>query len=453
MKQGQSSPPRSLHNDLIHVCAVVGLPTEARAFLQDMQMMGEEPDTQTFDSLLHAERFSDTRVLYEVVDMMRKTNTGTDDRIFHHIIKRNAFQGQVEMCLQLLSIMETMKIEPSASTVHHVIKVMVNNELPRLAWEVALAFEDAGSRRLQTESWLNCLEACADSLFLEGTLSCWQKLTKDRGVVLHEGLYLKVLNTASRHAQPTFAFEVLDSMEALGIALDEHHFSPLLEACCKDGQLVEAFTALELIASKGLLESSSEISRPLLDFVAAGSNSVDDAWDIFEQLHRDGHGVSVTSFNLLIEASVRINDLPRALGIFQAADTLDITPNIETYHALLSGVVRAGHHELGRELVQEMQAAAMAFTSKTYRLLISLSLHRDNYEEVFFLLEEMKRKGFRPGVGVYEEIIGKCVVKNDARWRLAVSEAKQQGYKLSDSLQALINAGGKEFEQALSEKT
>jgi hypothetical protein len=71
-----------------------------------------------------------------------------------------------------------------------------------------------------------------------------------------------------------------------------------------------------------------------------------------------------------------------------------------------------------------------------------LCLTQTNYEDAFFYLEEMKEQKMDPTLNIYESLIRKCVTMGDTRYKLAVEELQECGYKVGKSLQAFIDTGG-----------
>lgn len=270
---------------------------------------------------------------------------------------------------------------------------------------------------------------------------CWERVVRQLNIVPDEGLCLDVLNTAARHGLPILASEALQKLETLGVQYREYHIAPLLDAFAAIGQLKEAFKCLELIRSCGGTPTRETV-RPILRAIQRDPDSIDNAYMLLDEMVQDGEQVDVVSVNVIIEASAFLNDLQRAFGTYKAMPSLGVKPNTDTFNLLISTCVDALHRDLGDKLYTEMKEAKVKPDMETYVQLISLYLTQTEYEDAFFYLEEMKSQGLKPPLSVYEAIVRKCVSVGDARYRLAVEELNQMGYRLSSVVQKFIRTGG-----------
>lgn len=234
-------------------------------------------------------------------------------------------------------------------------------------------------------------------------------------------------------------------MKNMNIVWEEHHFAPVVEAFCGEGNVREAIVLLQLMRDSGLTPLM-ETAYPIFRMIRTDVDKVDEAFGVLETLKEEGKNVDVVALNVVIQACVALGDLQRALGTYKAAGDLGITPSVDTYNTLLSACVVAQHRELGDRLLVEMREAQIKPNARTYERLIVLCLTQPTYEDAFFYLEEMKSGGILPPQTVYEALIRRCVAVGDTRYNLAVEEMLEQGYEMPQALQQFIESGGKEPE-------
>jgi pentatricopeptide repeat protein len=98
--------------------------------------------------------------------MIYKHGLKPDHKIYHQLIIRYFYDGHLEMCLRLLSEMGSRNIIPTLLSVHSTIRLACDLGFARLATDIAMQFEQQGVRRLETETWMDCLSSCAEELYV-----------------------------------------------------------------------------------------------------------------------------------------------------------------------------------------------------------------------------------------------------------------------------------------------
>lgn len=257
-----------------------------------------------------------------------------------------------------------------------------------------------------------------------------------------EGLCLSVLHTCGRNGMPALASEVLSLLTEQEVALGEHHFSPLIEAMCHRGLVKDAFSAIMRMDASGIAPTM-ETTYPIFKHIAEDAERLEAACNHLEDLQQEVKTpFHVAAFNCLIRASISLGDLQRAIGLYNSLPEFKVKPTVDTYNLLLGGCIATTHRELGDKLLLDMKAARVLPNPRTYERLIVLCLTQTNYEDAFFYLEEMKGQKMVPSLNIYESLIRKCVTMGDTRYKLAVEELKECGYRVDKSLQAFIDTGG-----------
>jgi pentatricopeptide repeat protein len=262
---------------------------------------------------------------------------------------------------------------------------------------------------------------------MDGVLHCWKIAVQDLNLTPDEGLCISVLHTAARHGLPDLATDVLRVLKLIGVPWEEYHFAPLIEAFCRADQVAEALQTLGIMRTNEI-EPLIETAYPLLDIVKQDTDTVDSVWTIIDKLHKEEKRIDINAINVLIQASVLLGDLQRAVGAYKSFSEYGLTPDLTTFNILLQGCVVASHRELGSLLLADMKEAKIKPNQETYERFISLCLTQDNYEDAFFYLEEMKAAGHVPPSSVYVSILRKCISAGDTRYTIAAEEMRETGY-------------------------
>ena len=257
-----------------------------------------------------------------------------------------------------------------------------------------------------------------------------------------EGLCLDVLHACGRNGLPALASEVLSLLTEQKVQLGEHHFSPLMEALCHCALIKDAFLVIMRMDAVGITPTK-ETTYPIFKYIIEDAERLEMACDHLESLQLEVKTpFHIAAFNCLIQASISLGDLQRAIGLYSSLPGFKVKPNVRTYNLLLGGCIATTHRELGDKLLLEMKEARVHPNARTYERLIVLCLTQTNYEDAFFYLEEMKEQKIIPSLNIYESLIRKCVKMGDTRYKLAVEELKECGYQVDKPLQAFIDTGG-----------
>lgn len=433
MKKEGVSPDYSTYSALIRAAARESAWLDAWAIFDDMLLLGFKPTTAIFNHLLHAQRHRSSLSLWPVIRKMNEMNIAPNSSTFSYIIHRYTSDNNLEVALQYLYAMKAHKLVPELPAIEAVVTLAAHRGYPRLAIDLATWFEDSSIRRLDHAVWMSCLRSSTDSLYVDGVLHCWKIAVQDLNLTPDEGLCVLVLHTAGRHGLPDLATDVLRVLKLIGVSWEEHHFAPLIEAFCRADQIKEALQTLEIMQTKQI-EPITETAYPLLEIVRRDTDAVDVVWAIIDELHKQGKRIHISVINVLIQASVALGDLQRAVGAYKSLVEYGLTPGLTTFNLLFQGCVVASHRELGGLLLADMKEAKITPDEETYQQFISLCLTQDDYEDAFFYLEEMKAAGHIPSSSVYVSIIRKCLSAGDSRYTVAEEEMRQTGYLMPSDL-------------------
>ena len=240
----------------------------------------------------------------------------------------------------------------------------------------------------------------------------------------------------------SLASEVLSLLTEQEIPLGEYHFSPLIEAMCRQAQIKDAFQTIMRMDNVGITPST-ETTYPIFKYIIEDAERLETACNHLEDLQQEVKApFPVAAFNCVIQASISLGDLQRAIGLYNSFSEFKVKPNVDTYNLLLGGCIATTHRELGDKLLLEMKDARVLPDARTYERLIVLCLTQTNYEDAFFYLEEMKEQKMVPSLNIYESLIRKCVTMGDTRYKLAIEELQECGYKVDKPLRTFIDTGG-----------
>ncbi|KAG5637034.1 hypothetical protein H0H81_006029 [Sphagnurus paluster] len=429
MKALNIPPTLATYTALINAAANDGRWLDGWAILDDMISVGVKPDVAVFSGLL--------KFVWQVVGKMNELSIAPNANIFSSIIRRFLYHDNIELAVQYFYSMKERKIIPEVQIAQSLVADVAQFGYPRLALDLATWFEEHSIRRLDHTIWVRCLIASGEALYTDGVVSCWTKVVHELKMKPGEAICLSVLDTAARSGLPDLATDVLRVMKLSGIQWREYHFAPLIEAFCHDNQFKEAFQTLDIMRTTDGLDPLPETAYPITDAIT-DTETLDSAWATVEALQKDGTNIDVVVLQALIKASVKLGDLQRAIGTYKSLADYGVSADLIIFNLLLQGCVSATHRTLGDLLLADMKAAKIKPDQDTYESFISLCLTQDDYEDAFFYLEEMKAAQFHPSQTIYETLVEKCIVSSDPRFKVALEELQDQGYKPSPELRHMV---------------
>ncbi|KAG6899969.1 hypothetical protein C0993_004737 [Termitomyces sp. T159_Od127] len=454
MKALKIQPDVTTYVALINAAAHHRMWLDAWAILDDMIAVGIQPNTAVFNLLIkacinkqmmfthlthiqsQAQNSCTSDYVWQVLRKMDELKVTPDSTTFQQIIVRFTSVDNMELAIQFYHAMKTYQVVPDILTMKALILNVAQAGYPRLALDLIADFEACSLRRLDHTFFMPCLIASAEALYLDGVITCWKQIVHVFNLHPGEGVCLGVLNTAARHGHPDLATDALRVLRSLNIDWEEHHFSPLIEAFCHQKQFMEAIRVLDIMRAEGI-EPIPETASALLEALVS-TEAIDTVWDIVDEITKEGGKIDVIVLQVLIDASIKLGDLQRAIGTYKSLAEYGATADVIIFNSLLRGCVAASHRDLGNLLLDDMKAAQVKPDDKTYETFIVLCLTQDDYEDAFFYLEEMKTAGFHPGYDVYAKIIRKCLSTDDFRYKIALKEMEEMGHVPRSDLKRLV---------------
>lgn len=272
-------------------------------------------------------------------------------------------------------------------------------------------------------------------------MRCWTIVVDKLNVTPDEGTCLTVLNAASRHGLTDLATDVLRVLKLAGIEWQEHHFAAVVEAFCSNSQIKEAMVTLSIMRNS-TIPPNLKTTRPILEAISASTDELDNTWKLIDEIHEERDEVDTAALNVVIQASVLLGDLQRAMGTYKSFNEYGASPDIETFNTLLDASIASKHRQLGDVLLDEMKATGVSPDAETFDKMIHLCLSQDTYEDAFFYLEEMKAAGYVPPLRMYVKIVRRCLRASDPRYKMAVEEMGEVGYAIPETLKRNIDRYG-----------
>merc|ERR1719324_1530927 len=141
------------------------------------------------------------------------------------------------------------------------------------------------------------------------------------------------------------------------------------------------------------------------------ARQMDRTWAVWEEML--GHGIepAVTTFNAMIDACARNNQMEAVPDLLLLMKQRDLTPNLITFSTMLKGLCQRGDISAAFRILEEMQRAGLKPDEITYNTLLDGCAGANLADEGERLLEDMQRDGIPPScytLSVLVKLMGNC---------------------------------------------
>ncbi|KAJ7132806.1 hypothetical protein C8R43DRAFT_1239561 [Mycena crocata] len=429
MRDKGIAPNIYTYNTLLRALAHGGYASQTLAVLEDMVSVGIPPNAMSFNHIIHAHRTENTSILPVVLQKMDELGVVPNAATYTLLITRFVDDQNLEVALQYLQAMEAHNLLPEVAAAQAVIILAANQGYPRLAVDLAISFESTSVRKVEDSVWLACLHSSGADLYAEGVLKSWYTLVTDLAVSPDEGLCTLVLHTAARNGLPDLATDALRVLKLLQVPWKEYHLAPLFEAFCRAERFHEAFSSLPIMRQTDIIPTV-HTALPIVQLVHQKPEIIDDLWAVLRKMQEEGKSVDIAIFNALLQASVSIAPLTRALADYNTLKSYGLRPNAETFHVFIDGCISANNIAYGELAFRQFKEAGTLLDRDVFGKMISLHLTQDTYDDAFLYLEEMQNAGHVPAPHLYEAIAEKCATVGDPRFSMALDEMTEVGHRV-----------------------
>ncbi|KAM6501116.1 hypothetical protein JOM56_004130 [Amanita muscaria] len=405
---------------------------QAWAILDDMLLVGIKPDVTIFNHLIHAHRHRPSPLLWKALDKMDELGISPNGITYTFLISQFTADKNLELALRYFYDMKSRGLVAQMKAVQNIVLLAAELGHPRLAIDIAIWYESQSIKQLEPSTWLSCLASSAQECFTDGVLHCWKVVVEAFGVTPDEGTCVAVLHTAARHGLPDLATDALRMLKSADVEWREYHFASVLEAFCHASKIKDALLTIDIMRTHNI-PANLRTTRPILDVIGKSTDALDETWNIIEEIQKENKRVDPAVLNVLIQASLNLGDLQRAMGTYKSFKEHDASPDIDTFNTLLEGCIATKHRQLGDLLLDDMKAAKVKPNEETFERMIYVCLTQEMYEDAFFYLEEMKAAAYIPTVRVYAKIVRKCLSAGDPRYKMAIQEMREVGYAIPQS--------------------
>ncbi|XP_072972166.1 putative pentatricopeptide repeat-containing protein At5g65820 [Typha angustifolia] len=323
----------------------------------------------------------------------------------------------------------------------------VDPSLPGLLDRVLLRCGDSSSLALRFFSWSSSHSPPSPSslrLLLKSLsktrhfdLSFFSHLADLHPSLLSPSLFVPLLRRFAAARLVSRALHLLDEMPRLGVPVDDHVFSSLLDALCKHGSVREAANLFEEMRERfpptlrhftsllygwcrlGKLDEAKFVlvqmrkagfepdvvvyNTLLAGFAAAGK--MEDGYELLREMRRKGCEPNAISYTTLIQGLCKRERMDEAMKVFVEMRRNNCAADGVTYATLINGFCKSGKISRGYEFLDSMVQLGVRPDPNAYVGIFYAHEKKEQLEECLELMERMKKVRCFPDLGVYNVVI------------------------------------------------
>lgn len=203
------------------------------------------------------------------------------------------------------------------------------------------------------------------------------------------------------------AMRVKQHMESRRVICNEVSYNALMAVAARSNRVQIAFEIYDEMIGKSL-RPNCECFTTLIT-LCGRTNMIDRAFKIHEHMITIGIEPSVITYNALLTAcrcSAGRDAGEAALQVFQEMrETPGCTPDVITYSTVIDALGRGGRFGQVRDVLDEMSREGVAPNLVTYTSVISALTRAGDLEGALKVLEDMEGHGIKPNVYTFSSLI------------------------------------------------
>jgi len=459
----EACPEKSVYhyNALLDACTTCsGGDMKVAERIMEEAITAEVADVVTYNTIIKAHlRNSDTRRARAAIERMRAMGLAPNVVTFNELIDATIKNGRDD-AWAIIDEMKACGLQPNRITCSILLK-NIQHGSKATAMERTLAIvemvEDGMDEVLLSSVCEACIRAGRADLLKEKL-----KLQRGRKAVQVKGAhsYGSLIRGFGFIQDLAGAWEMWREMRASNIVPTAITIGCMVEALVSNSDAEAGHSLIHEVLGDAQM-------RPLMNAVIYGSvlkgfcheKRFDRVWAVYNEMIAAEIQLSITTYNALIDACARNNDMVRVQPLMEDMARQGIEPNVITYstivkgycqdnrlekafelleemkkssclhpdeityNTVLDGCARSGLWEKGIAVLEDMQKAGVFPSNFTLSVLVKLANRSKRPEKAFELCDELcKKYHFRPNVHVYNNLVHVCTSHLTTRRALAVFE-------------------------------
>ncbi|XP_047315619.1 pentatricopeptide repeat-containing protein At3g61520, mitochondrial-like [Impatiens glandulifera] len=262
---------------------------------------------------------------------------------------------------------------------------------------------------------------------------------KEKGVQPDAITFGILINHLCKFHRMNEAMDVFERMQTEGntVKPDAIIFNTLINGLCKVGKQEDGLDLLTKMKSERIQPTAATYNCLIDGFCKVGE--MDKAFELFETMKIDGvepnvitlntlvdglckHGrvhsaleflgknsttlkPNAVTYSILIKAFCNVNNIEKALTIYNDMLKAECSPDRVLYFTLISGLTLAGRLNDASSIASKMKQSGFPLDITAYNTLIGGFCRKNQREKAYEMLEDMEKTGVKPDVITYNTLM------------------------------------------------
>ncbi|KMZ64722.1 hypothetical protein ZOSMA_350G00140 [Zostera marina] len=204
-----------------------------------------------------------------------------------------------------------------------------------------------------------------------------------------------------------------EMMHKYGHPPDTITYTCIINGYCKLGDIDTAIKLLARMKAEGLAINMFTVNAVIDGMCRIGR--IGSALDFFREQCSDNHQFpqNLISYNILIGAFLNVQNVSKAMELYDEMLIRGQKPNRVTYTIMISGLSTAGNLNKAHSLASQMREEGFRPQMWCYNTLINGFSKKNRPDKMHNLLDEMETYGLKPDVITYNILISFSASKGD----------------------------------------
>lgn len=349
----------------------------------------------------------DKAAAYQVMESMKNAEVVPDLLVYHSFITALASARDFKGAEEVLATMRRNSVQVVRASYFRIINGAFQHDEAEVAYQILCRMEEEW-RTPDLISYEKMMEHFARLGHAEGQMRCLEGTLELEGGGGAKVMTKVVWMLREQLEQKNQDLKKIATLWALadsrGAEVHWRQTTGVMYAMLQLQRGVDAFkVGTRHIAGGNTI--SPKMSGMIAYALAKDPSHVDAAYFHLESLKDAGKDVPLQTANIIIEACALIPDLDRAFATWAELSKLSLTPDSDTYNALLSTCVRAREYSSARRLLNRMESDGVASNGQTYSHRCTLHLMQNEGSAALATLRQCKDAELVPPVQLYHSLI------------------------------------------------
>ncbi|KMZ58971.1 hypothetical protein ZOSMA_71G00450 [Zostera marina] len=201
------------------------------------------------------------------------------------------------------------------------------------------------------------------------------------------------------------AKQLLVRMKDECVPLDIFTVNTLIDGMCRNGQIASALEFFREQYSSNIHFSGYVITYNILIGAFLKVQNIGKAMNLYDEMRMRGHKPNIITYTIMVSGLSADGCVEKACSMVSQMRNEGFIPQLKCYNSLISGFSKMNRPDKMYELLDEMETTGVKPNVATYTILISFSANKGDISTANQYFDDMLSCGFEPNIVTYGALI------------------------------------------------